>query len=162
MNNGIKFLNTEWRTRYFLTNFDTIWASITPNTSDILAPKRLSRWPNSHSIFNHASFGASKFVYMMTCNTIQEIWVAIANFIENDHHHYREVTWVSCCLKSPTIRLFVLQFVCGYNSENIRAPFYLPLVRETTGLQCFNPQSLDTDLQCPFYSVATVVLLTLS
>ena len=40
--------------------------------------------------------------------------------------HYSDVSWASCCLKSPATRL-----IQANNKEHIKAPRYWPFVRET-------------------------------
>ena len=48
-------------------------------------------------------------------------------------HHYDNVTWTSCNLNSPVIRLFVKQFMWTPNQRNIKVRLTGPLWGEFTG-----------------------------
>ena len=50
-----------------------------------------------------------------------------------DPFHYRDVTWASSRLKSPTDKLFVQQLVEAYIRRNIKVPHYWPFIRKFTG-----------------------------
>ena len=86
-------------------------------------------WISSKCIWIYkmaAYFCKPQYVNMMT----SELMSTTRHNIHRQHH-YDDVTWTSCCLKLPVIRVFVHQ-LAGSHIKEILQSVYRPFVRRMT------------------------------
>ena len=89
------------------------------SSGDDIIPKHYLEFKELEFQVNHCS----KFKKLKIPNDFCYISMAykIAQAIISGAHHYSDVIWVSCRLKSPATRLFLQQFFQAYNKEHANA-----------------------------------------